>query len=58
VRKSEKQSGDADDDAVVERERIDLVLVSVGLPQIERGKWSVRSSAMKVTTLPGSSVIR
>ena len=30
-----QQSGDADDDAVVEREAVDLVLVGVGLPQIE-----------------------
>ena len=30
-----QQAGDADDDALIERERIDLVLVGVGLPQIE-----------------------
>ena len=30
-----QQPGDADDDAVVEREAVDLVLVGVGLPQIE-----------------------
>ena len=30
-----EQAGDADDDAVVEREAVDLVLVGVGLPQIE-----------------------
>ena len=30
-----EQAGDADDDALVERERIDLVLVRVGFPQIE-----------------------
>ena len=30
-----QQAGNADDDALVERERIDLVLVGVGLPQIE-----------------------
>ena len=30
-----KQARDADDDAVVEREGVDLVLVGVGLPQIE-----------------------
>ena len=30
-----QQPGDADDDAVVEREAIDLVLVGIGLPQIE-----------------------
>ena len=30
-----QQSGNADDDALVERQRIDLVLVGVGLPQIE-----------------------
>ena len=30
-----QQAGDADHDALVERERIDLVLVGVGLPQIE-----------------------
>ena len=30
-----EQARDADDDAVVERERVDLVLVGVGLPQIE-----------------------
>ena len=30
-----QQAGDADDDAVVEREAVDLVLVGVGLPQID-----------------------
>ncbi len=30
-----EQAGDADDDAVVEREAVDLVLVGVGLPQID-----------------------
>ena len=30
-----QKSGDADHDALVERERVDLVLVGVGLPQIE-----------------------
>ena len=30
-----QQSGDADHDALVKRERVDLVLVGVGLPQIE-----------------------
>ena len=30
-----QQAGDADDDAVVEREGVDLVLVGVGLPQID-----------------------
>ena len=30
-----QQSGDADDDAVVERKAVDLVLVGVGLPQVE-----------------------
>ena len=30
-----KKSGDADHDALVQRERVDLVLVGVGLPQIE-----------------------
>ena len=30
-----KQAGDADHDALVQRERVDLVLVGVGLPQIE-----------------------
>ncbi len=33
--KQRQQSGNADDDALIERERIDLVLVGVGLPQIE-----------------------
>ena len=30
-----QQAGNADDDALIERERIELVLVGVGLPQIE-----------------------
>ena len=30
-----EQTGDADDDAVIERERVDLVLVGVRLPQID-----------------------
>jgi hypothetical protein len=30
-----EQAGDADHDALVERERVDLVLVGVGLPKIE-----------------------
>ena len=35
VRNKAKQAGDADDDALIERERIELVFVGVGLPQIE-----------------------
>ena len=33
--KEREQSGDADDDAMIERETVDLVLVGVGFPQIE-----------------------
>ena len=54
-----QQAGDADDDALIERERIDLVLVGVRLPQIElRQIVGVRNSATKVITVPGSSVTR
>ncbi len=35
VEHQRQQAGDADHDALVERERVDLVLVGVGLPQIE-----------------------
>ena len=35
VRKSASRPGNADHDAVVEREAVDLVLVGVGLPQID-----------------------
>ena len=46
-------------DAAVERVAVDRVLVGVGVPQIElRQRRSVRSSATKVTTAPGSSVMR
>ena len=54
-----QQAGDADDDAVIEREGVDLVLVGVRIPQIDLRQLA-RSAipSTKVMTVPGSSVTR
>ncbi len=53
-----KQAGNAEHDAAVEREGVDRVLVGVGFPEIDLRQLGVVSSATKVMTAPGLSVMR